>query len=681
MSYKTEDLLNIALVGGANSGKTELTDVILAEAKRIAKAGKIQSQDTVSDFDPHEQSAQHSLKPSFCTFECNERLINLIDTPGFSDFIGRTISVLPAVESVALVLDASASIDTTIQRLFNLVGVRGLCRMIVVNKIDAEGLDLSACVDQIQQVFGKECLPINLPSANRDGVVDCFFNTDEGETDFSSVAEAHENIIDQVVEVDEELMELYLEEGGDLPADRLHEAFEKALREGHLVPICFTSVEKGVGVSDLLEIITKLMPNPREGNPPPFEVISSDGSQPAALEASTEGNTVAHVFGVSIDPFKGRMALCRVHQGTMRTGSQVFIDEERKPIKVSHILRLLGGEQTEVGEVIAGEVCAIPRAEGVSVNSVLHSSHEEDNLRLKPIDLPIPVYGLAIRTKNDTDAQRIADALHTISAEDPSVLVEQVASVNETVVRGMGEIHLRVIFEEIKDKYDVEVDTDVPSIVYKETITSSAEGHHRHKKQTGGAGQFGEVYLRIEPLERGAGFEFIDNIVGGVIPGQFIPAVEKGIQQVLNEGAISGHQMQDIRVSVYDGKHHPVDSKEIAFVQAGKKAFLNAVQSARPIIMEPIVDVNINVPNQCMGDVAGDLSSMGGMVNGSNVQPDSSVEIQGQAPLRELQTYHSRLNSISGGKGSYSMQFSHYAAVQPLLQKQLTDAFHPVEDE
>ena len=681
MSNTTDDILNIALVGGANTGKTELTDAVLAQANRIPSAGKIQSQNTVSDFDEHEKKSQHSLKPAVCTFEHNGRLINLVDTPGFGDFVGRAVSVLPAVESVALVVDASALIDTSVQRLFRLVGERDLCRMIVVNKIDVEEVDLNACIEQIQLVFGNQCLPINLPSIDGDSVVDCFFNTEDRDTDISSVSEAHENIIDQVVEVDEELMELYLEEGGDLPPDRLHGAFEKALREGHLVPICFTSVAKHVGIEQFLEIATKLMPNPSEGNPPPFEVIGGDGQSEVVVEATAEKHTIAHVFGVSVDPFKGRMALCRIHQGTLKAGSQVFIDDARKPIKVSHILRMLGGEQSEVGEVVAGEICAIPRAEGVSYNSVLHNSHDEDSLRLKPIELPIPVYGRAIRTKNDTDAQRIADALHTISAEDPSIRVEQVASVNETVVRGMGEMHLRVVFEEIKDKYDVEVETEVPSIVYKETITAAAEGHHRHKKQTGGAGQFGEVYLRVEPLERGSGFQFEDNVVGGVIPYQFIPAIEKGVQQVLNDGAISGHQLEDVKVSVYDGKHHPVDSKEIAFVQAGKRAFLKAVENAKPIVMEPVVNVRINVPNECMGDVAVDLSSMGGMVNGSNVQGDSSVEVLGQAPLRELQTYHSRLNSISGGKGSYTMRFSHYAAVQPQLQKQLTSAFKPIEEE
>ena len=308
MSYKTADILNLALVGGANSGKTELTDAILAQANRISKVGKIQSENTVSDFDPHEKSAQHSLKPSICSFESNGRLVNLIDTPGFSDFVGRTVSVLPAVESAALVVDASASIDTTIQRLFNLIGDRNICRMIVINKIDAEGVDLSACIEQIQQVFGNECLPINLPTADRDGVVDCFFNTEDSDTDVGSVSDTHESIIDQVVEMDEELMELYLEEGGDLPADRLHEAFETALREGHLVPICFTSVQNDVGIAEFLDIATKLMPNPCEGNPPPFEVSSEDGSSEAVIEASSNGHTVAHVFGVSIDPFKGRMA-------------------------------------------------------------------------------------------------------------------------------------------------------------------------------------------------------------------------------------------------------------------------------------------------------------------------------------------------------------------------------------
>ncbi len=677
MAYATGDILNLALVGAAGVGKTTVAEAMLHQAGVINVVGSVEQGTTVSDYRAREQRLQHSLVPSICSFDFNERHVNLIDNPGFPDFIGRTLAVLPAVESAAIVVDAHIGIDSHTMKIARYAAERNLCRMIVVNKIEADDVDLEAITNQIQETLGSECLPINLPTQDRSGVIDCFFDSHTVDTNFSSVEEAHERIIDQIVEIDEALMELYLEEQ-ELPAHRLHEVFEQALREGHVIPICFVSATVGTGIDDLLAVMTRLMPNPSEGNP--AQLVTGDGKA-VAVDSSANGRVLGHVFNVIEDQFKGRMALLRLHQGTLRNGSQLFVGDARKALKVQHLTRLLGVQQTEIDEVVAGDICAIPRAEEVHYNAVMHDSHEDDDVRMQPIDMPVPVYGLAISTPDDSNAKKVSEGLHTVSVEDPSLTVDHVAALNETVLRGLGEMHLRVVLEELREDHGLSIETRVPAIEYRETITSSAEGHHRHKKQSGGAGQFGEVYLRVEPLPRGEGFLFEDKVVGGVIPGQFIPAVEKGILQIMESGAISGHEMQDVKVSVYDGKHHSVDSKEIAFVQAGKRAFMDAVNKARPIIMEPVVDISLTVPNDCMGDVAGDLSSMGGMVKGSEVQADTSVEIQGQAPLRELQTYHSRLNSISGGRGTYTMQFSHYAPVQAPLQKELTEAFHPVEDD
>lgn len=679
MAYSTQDILNLALVGGAGVGKTSVAESMLFKAEAINAQGEVDSGTTTSDYRPREKSMQHSLVPTVCSFDCGSRHINLIDNPGFPDFIGRMLAVLPAVESVAIVVDANVGVDSHTMKIAQYAANQKLCRMVIVNKMDSENVDLETITEQIRETLGSECLPINLPNTDLTGVVDCFFGSSEGDTNFSSIEEAHEQIIDQIVEVDEELMALYLDEQ-ELPEERLHEVFEQSLREGHLVPICYTSAMSGAGTDDLLTIMTRLMPNPTEGNPAQFLNGDSD-SEDASVDVVANGHVLGHVFNVVEDQFKGRMALLRVHHGTLRNGAQMFVDDARKAMKIQHLTQLLGEQQTEIEEAVAGDICAIPRAEDVKYNAVMHDSHDEDTVRMKPIELPIPVYGLAISTPDDSNAQKVSEALQTVSVEDPSVAVEHVVALNETVLRGLGEMHLRVVLEELREDHGLTIDTRVPAIEYRETITAAAEGHHRHKKQSGGAGQFGEVYLRVEPMPRGGGFVFEDNIVGGVIPGQFIPAVEKGIVQVMASGAISGHEMQDIKVSVYDGKHHSVDSKEIAFVQAGKRAFMDAITKARPIVMEPIVDISLNVPNDCMGDVAGDLSSMGGMVNGTEVQPDNSVEIQGQAPLRELQTYHSRLSSVSGGRGTYSMQFSHYAPVQAQLQKELAASFQPVEEE
>lgn len=672
MAYGTEDIRNIALVGHSGAGKTELTDALLHGAGKIPHKGAIDAGDTVSDSDPREKEFKHSLKTAFCHCDHGNVHINILDTPGHPDFLGRALAVLPGVETAAVVVNAATGVETMTQRAMDAAAERHLCRMVVVNRIDAEGADTAAVLQQIQSAFGTECLPVNLPAGNGTKVVDVFFQGEGEDTDLGPVEAAHEQIVDQVVEVDDELMEVYLEEGEVSPA-RLHDAFEAALRQGHLIPVCFVSAATGVGIAELLDVFAKLMPSPSEGNPPAF--VTGAESEPVALTPDPEAHAVAHVIKVDIDPFRGRMAVMRVHQGTLRRGRQIFVGDARKPLKISHLLKLNGAEHIEVEEAASGDICAIPRAEEVFFNAVLHDAHDQDDTRLESLALPEPMYGRAISAETDVQAQKANEALAMLCAEDATLRLDHIPAMNETVLFGIGELHLRIALDEVADKYGVTVATALPSIAYRETVTAKAEGHHRHKKQTGGAGQFGEVFLRIEPLPRGGGFEFVDRVVGGVIPSQFIPAVEKGVREVLQEGAISGHPLQDVRVTVYDGKHHSVDSKEIAFVQAGKRAFINAVRSATPIVMEPVVDVSISVPEHCMGDVAGDLSAMRGSVKGTNVAAGGRLEVMGQAPLKEIQDYHSRLNSLSGGEGSFAMTFSHYAAMPAADQQELVNAF------
>lgn len=681
MAYTTADIRNVCLIGPGQAGKTHLAEALLHAGGAIPKKGSVEKGDTVSDHTDREKQLQHSLYPSILHVDHEGTHVNLIDTPGYRDFYGRALSVLPAVETAAVVINAENGIEMLTGRMMNAAKRNGLCRMIIVSKIDADGVDLASLLSDIQATFGPECLPINLPAADGGGVVDCFFQPDGADTAFSSVEEAHTQIVDQVVEVDDELMELYLEQGEELSADQLHAPFEKALREGHLVPVCFASAETGVGVRQLLHVFEALMPNPTEGIPPVFLKGEGDGAKAVEISGKADDHVIAHVFMLNIDPFKGRLGIFRIHQGTIKSGMQLYVGDARKPIKVSQLLKLNGGEHHQANAGVPGDICAIPRVEEAHYDAVLHDSHDEDQFHLKSVELPRPMYGLAIRPSNDADAQKTSDALHALEAEDPSLLLEHIASLNEIVLRGLGELHLRSVLEEIKDRYGLEVETRLPSIAYRETITSPAEGHHRHKKQTGGAGQFGEVYLRIEPLPAGSGFEFKSAVVGGSIPSQYIPAVESGVRQVLDAGAISGHPMQDVKVTVYDGKHHSVDSKEIAFVQAGKKAFLDAVSKASPIVMEPIVDVTFTVPGDCMGGVTGDLAGMRGIVSGTEVVTQNRMEISGQAPLKELQGYHSRLKSLSAGEGSFTMDFSHYARVPPQVQQELVREFsHPGDD-
>ena len=675
MAYTTADIRNVCLVGPGHAGKTQLAEALLAAGGAISHAGSVEKGDTVSDFSPKEKELGHSIYPSVCHLDHAGIHVNLIDTPGYRDFFGRAVSVLPAVETAAIVIDAENGIQMVTSRMMDAAKEQRLCRMIIVNKIDEEGIDLAGLVDDIRATFGSECLPINLPTADSSAVVDCFFEPNGADTAFSDIETAHTQIIDQVVEVDDELMELYLEQGEELTPEQLHAPFEKALREGHLVPICFVSATTGVGVKELLNVFERLMPNPAEGNPPVFYKGEGDDAQEVVVTPDPDQHVIAHVIMVNIDPFKGKLAIIRIHQGSIKAGNQLFVGDARKPIKVSQLLKLNGGDHKKVNVGVPGDICAIPRVDEAHYDAVLHDSHDEDHFHLKHKRLPRPMYGLAVRPANDADAQKTSDALHSAEAEDPSLKLEHVASLNEVVLRGLGEMHLRTVLDGISERYGLQVNTSLPSIAYRETITAPAEGHHRHKKQTGGAGQFGEVYLRVEPLPPGTGFEFANKVIGGSIPSQYIPAVETGVRQVMDKGAISGHEMQDVKVTVYDGKHHAVDSKEIAFVQAGKKAFLEAVIEAKPIVMEPIVDVTFTVPSDCMGGVTGDLAGMRGMVSGTNNLPNNRMEISGQAPLKELQSYHSRLKSLSAGEGSFTMDFSHYAQVTPQMHQALVSEF------
>jgi elongation factor G len=675
MAYSTADIRNVCLVGPGHAGKTQLAEALLKAGGTISQTGSVEKGDTVSDFSPKEKELGHSLYPSVCHLDHAGIHVNLIDTPGYRDFFGRAVAVLPAVETAAIVIDAENGIQTVTSKMMDAAKEQRLCRMIIVNKIDEPGVDLGTLVEDIRATFGSECLPINLPSADGNAVVDCFFEPNGVETAYSDVETTHTQIVDQVVEVDDELMELYLEQGDELTPEQLHAPFEKALREGHLVPICFVSATTGVGIKQLLNIFERLMPSPAEGNPPVFYQGEGDDAKEVAVVPDPKKHVVAHVVMVNIDPFKGKLAIFRIHQGSIKAGNQLFVGDARKPVKVSQLLKLNGGDHIKANEGIPGDICAIPRVDEAHYDAVLHDSRDEDNFHLKHHTLPRPMFGQAIKPENDADAQKISDALNSAVAEDPSLLLEHVASLNEVVLRGLGEMHLRTVLEGISEHYDIKIGTSMPSIAYRETITTPAEGHHRHKKQTGGAGQFGEVYLRIEPLPAGTGFEFENKVVGGSIPSQFIPAVENGVRQIVDIGAISGHPLQDVKVTVYDGKFHAVDSKEIAFVQAGKKAFLDAVSEAKPIVMEPVVDVTFTVPSDCMGGVTGDLASMRGMVSGTNVLPNNQMEISGKAPLKELQTYHSRLKSLSAGEGSFTMDFSHYAQVTPQMHQELIKEF------
>jgi elongation factor G len=674
-------LRTLALVGQAGSGKTSLAEALLARAGAIPAAGSVERGTTACDYTPLEKQLQHSLKLAVASFEVNggeqPTCIHLLDTPGYPDFLGHSLPALAAVETAAIVINAQNGIEMMTPRFMQWAARRGLDRLVIVNKIDAENVDLQGLLERIQQAFGKECLPLNLPAAKATKVSDCFF-APSGAADFSSVDEAHQRLVDQVVEVDEKLMASYLDKG-EVSPEELHEPLERAMREGHLVPVVFCSARTGAGIAELLDVIVKLLPNPSEGNPPAYLSAPADGGAESEIQALPDPgkHALAHVFKVEIDPYIGRLAVFRVHQGRITPGTQLYIGEGRKPVKAGHLYMLRGKTQIEISEAVPGDIAAIAKVDEIQFDHILHDSAEDAHIHARSFDLPVPVFGLAVQSKKRGDEQKVSDVLHKLLAEDPCFRVEHNAQANETVMRGLGEMHLRTTLEKMSSQYKLELDTRLPSIPYRETVAARAEGHSRHKKQTGGAGQFGEVFLKIEPLPRGKGFEFVDQVKGGAIPNQFIPAVEKGVRGVLATGFLAGYPLQDLRVIVYDGKSHPVDSKEVAFVSAGRKAFLDALAKARAIVLEPIVNVDIVAPEHKMGDITGELSGHRGHIKGSDAPRPGTVQISAQAPLAELEQFPARLKSITAGHGSYTFEFSHYEPAPPQLQQKLVSAHRP----
>ena len=673
--YTTAALRSIALVGHGAAGKTSLTEALLFATGTIAAKGSVDKGNTVADFDGQEKEAGHSLASAVVNFAYENTHVHLIDTPGYPDFSGQAIAALAGVDTALIVINAQTGVELMTERMMRHAAERKLCRMIVINKIDADNLDLPGLVADIRERFGKQCMLLDLPAHGAAEVVEVLEHA-AGDADFESVAAAHRALIDQIVEEDEDLLAQYLEDGADPSAADLHAPFEKALREGHLIPILFTSAKTGAGIKELLHVLASLAPNPTEGNPPPFYKGEPGGTNESFRAVPDAGKHVlAHVFKVIADPYMGKIGVFRVHQGTVKKDMQLFVGDGKRPIKVGHLYQLQGKDTVEVDELLPGDIGAIAKVDEIEFDSVLHDSHDEDHIHLQPLEFPRPMAGLAVETRKKGDEQRLFDILGKLAMEDPTFVIERHPTSNETVIRGLGEIHLKAKLAKMASQYKLEVDTKPPRIPYRETITGNAEAMYRHKKQSGGAGQFGEVHLRIEPKGRGEGFEFVDAVKGGVIPGVFMAAVEKGVRQGLEGGVVAGYEVEDVKVTVYDGKTHAVDGKEVAFTIAGRKAVIEAVRNAKPIVLEPIVTIEIVVPESAIGDLTGDLSSRRGHITGTDGRGHGLAAISGEVPLAELNDYQSRLKSLTGGQGSYTIEFARYAAVPPTVQQQMASKF------
>jgi len=518
----------------------------------------------------------------------------------------------------------------------------------------------------IKETFGSQCHCANLPSADRKSIIDCI-NNDSGQSPVGDVAQSHTDLIESIIEADDELMESYLG-GEEVSADKIAEVFVKALLAGTIVPIVFTDAKNAVGISELLDIIAKCAPSPVQAPP----AVLKNAEEETAIAADPSGPLAGMVVRVGFDPRSNmKYSSIRLFSGTLTSSTQMLINEIKKAVRPGHPLKSQGVENKELETASAGDIITLAKLEELTVGDLIHDGKVSGRFQMPAI--PKPMYSLALEPASRGDEGKIGGALDKLTEEDICFKVSRDRQTSELVVSGIGDLHLRVILSKLEKRFKLSVNTKTPKIPYRETITAKAEGHYRHKKQSGGAGQFGEVYLRIEPAERDAdpSLEYSWDIFGASIPGQFEPAVLKGIKDIMAAGAVAGFPLQDIKVSIYDGKYHAVDSKEVAFRAAGKGAFLDALTKAKAVLLEPIVNIEITIPSENMGDITGDLAGRRGRVTGQDILAGNMIVVKAQVPLAEVTQYNSQLKSVTGGQGSYSMELSHYESVPSNVQQQI----------
>ncbi|MFB0525082.1 MAG: elongation factor G [Phycisphaerae bacterium] len=666
----TGDIRNIVLLGHGGAGKTSLTEAILHKTGAINRLGSVDEGNTVCDYYDEEKEHQHSIQSSIVHVQHAGKLINIIDAPGYPDFIGPAIKAIPAAETAVIVISAAAGIETNTRNLFKLATGASMARLIVINKIDAENVDLPELIKNIQESFGSPCRCANLPAADKASVIDCIVNN-TGDSPVMDVATAHTELIESVIEADDELMESYLG-GEEIPAEKIASVFVEALKTGTLIPIVFTNARKEIGVTELLDIIAKYTPSPIQARDRQLK----DGDKLTEIKADPAGPLAGLVFRVGFDPRSNmKYSTIRIFSGTLKSDTNLLRNKERKAIRPGHILKSQGGENSEIDTGVAGDIVTLAKVEELKIGDFVHDGKVTGKFEMPAV--PEPMFSLALEPATRGDEQKISAALERLCEEDPCFKVTRDIQTKELVASGLGDLHLRITLEKMQNRSKLSVTTKEPKIPYRETITAKADGHYRHKKQTGGAGQFGEVYLSVEPAKRNSDppLQFSWDIFGASIPGQFEPAVHKGINEVMQGGVVAGFPMQDIKVSVYDGKHHPVDSKEVAFRAAGKGAFTDALQKATPVLLEPIVNIEVTVPAENVGDITGDLASKRGRVLGQDMLPGNFIVIKAQVPLAEVTQYTGQLKSVTGGRGSYSMSLSHYEIVPPNIQQQIVTAY------
>lgn len=682
-AYHVPDIRNVALAGHGASGKTSLADALLFLAGATSKRGSVDEGTSVFDTDDEEKRRHITIDSHLGHLEWEGRQVHLIDTPGYPDFIGSALGALAAVENAVIAVSGPSGIEVNTRRLFQEAKRNGLGRFLVVTKMDADNVDYRADLESIRETFGMECVPFNVPIGQGpefEGVIDVIQKHDDDPSACPvPPTEAYRMVVEQIVEGDEALMTRYLE-GEEITPEELERAAHDAIARGELVPVLCVCTKKEIGLRELLNLITHCGLSPAD-----IQRFGSRGEPAAEAEDTAEeiipeedGTLVAQVFKTTNDQFMGKMSYLRILSGRMTPDTTLVNLRSGKTGKASHIYMPQGKQQDEVSEAIAGDIVAIAKFDDLHVSDTISNvggNTTAPALRVQPIQFPVPMVPRAVEPKAREDEAKMSVGLAKIADEDPTFTYRRDPQTHELVISGMSELHLDIIQQRLKNRYKLDINTHVPNVPYLETISQPAEANHRHKKQTGGRGQFAEVHLRIRPRERGAGFNFVDAVKGGVIPNQYIPAVEKGVKEQMEKGVISGNQVVDVEVEVHFGKDHPVDSSEAAFKMASAYAFRKAFQEARPALLEPVVHIEITVPAEKFGDVSADLATRRGHITGMDALPGNLQSIKADVPLAEVLTYASQLKSMTAGQGSYTMEFKDYEPVPGNVQKEIVDRY------
>ncbi len=682
---KVADIRNIALCGHGSTGKTTLVDQMLITTGTVNANPSVDDETSICDFDPEEKKHKYSIESTLTHFSHGGKFFNTFDTPGYPDFIGQTMCALAGVDNALIVINAQSGIEVNTRRVFDVAESNGLGRMIVINRLDADNIDFPALIASIQEMWGSRCVLLNVPlglGADFRGVAGTLNVPDDTDGAVVDPSEIHDPLIESIVEADEAAMERYLE-GESLSQEELGKLIGQAVAAGTLIPILCCSGKKGIGVTELLNAVALCGVSPDK-----HPIEARQGEETVSVTPDPDGPLIARVFKTRIDPFVQKLSFLRIYSGTLKKDDLVQVSTARKPVKMGPLLRIQAAETEQIESATPGEIVAVAKMDDLHTNSVL-GEHE-----LSPIQFPTPMVGLAVSPKSRGDETKLSAALNKVVEEDPTFRLDRDAQTKELVMTGMSELHLTIIQERLARRDKLEVETKEPKIPFRETIQAPAEGSYRHKKQTGGRGQFGEVHIRMFPLPRGTDIEefatkarfpqmksthydeqsnflWVDSIVGGVIPGNFMPAVEKGFKERMTKGVIAGHQVQDVCVEVHFGKHHPVDSSETAFKTAGSMAFRNVFLEAKPCLLEPVVKLDITVPEDFVGDVYSDMSGRGGRVLGSDSAGGNLQTVHAEVPLRSVTTYARTLSSMTGGQGSYTMEFSHYDVMPPNVQQEI----------